>query len=95
VTQRVPGNLLRILETQHILRELRVRLAFLHDRPFFKLENKGTRMFFVLAFPKTVGGKNLCGGNASRCDGHRTIGFADGLLQNTEMNITQPTAGCV
>lgn len=29
-------------------------MAFLHDRSFFKLEHKESRMFFVLAFPKTV-----------------------------------------
>lgn len=32
-------------------------MAFLHDRSFFKLEHKGSRMFFVLAFPKTAGDK--------------------------------------
>lgn len=31
--------------------------AFLHDRSYFKLEQKGARMFFVLAFPKTVDDK--------------------------------------
>lgn len=61
--------------------------AFLHDRPFFKLENKGTRMFFVLAFPKTVGGKTYVVEMLRDVTDTALLDLPDGLLQNTEMNI--------